>query len=176
MTTRPDRLRRPAPGPEAPEDGFSLIELMVVVLIIAILLAVAVPSFLGARSRALDRATQANVRLSLTSALALQADDGFFPTAAAMPAAMSTAEPSMSYVASNVDSADFETMSVGVDAGRYTIVVAALSKTGRCYYVRDDTRAGTGIEFGTRADGAAGNCRADDVSNVSWSFDSWAAT
>jgi type IV pilus assembly protein PilA len=44
------------------DSGFTLIELMVVVLIIAVLLAIAVPTFLGARENAQRRAAQSNVR------------------------------------------------------------------------------------------------------------------
>jgi len=49
------------------EDGFTLIELMVVVLIIAILIAIAIPTFLGARSRAQDKQAQSNLRNALTA-------------------------------------------------------------------------------------------------------------
>ena len=49
------------------EEGFTLIELMVVVLIIAILMAIAIPTFLGARSKAQDRAAQSNIRNALTA-------------------------------------------------------------------------------------------------------------
>jgi type IV pilus assembly protein PilA len=49
------------------EDGFTLIELMVVLLIIAVLLAIAIPTFLGARNRSNARATQENLRNALTS-------------------------------------------------------------------------------------------------------------
>jgi type IV pilus assembly protein PilA len=49
------------------EEGFTLIELMVVVLIIAILIAIAIPTFLGARARAQDRAAQSDLRNGLTA-------------------------------------------------------------------------------------------------------------
>src|SRR5215467_12294409 len=49
------------------EGGFTLIELMVVVLIIAILIAIAIPTFLGARQRAQDRAAQSDLRNGLTA-------------------------------------------------------------------------------------------------------------
>lgn len=60
------------------DEGFTLIELMVVVLIIAVLVAIAVPSFLGFRSRAQDRAAQADLRNTLLAEKANWIDDGAF--------------------------------------------------------------------------------------------------
>ncbi|MDH3308052.1 MAG: prepilin-type N-terminal cleavage/methylation domain-containing protein [Acidimicrobiia bacterium] len=56
------------------EEGFTLVELMVVVLIIAILIAIAIPTFLGARTRAQDRAVQSDLRNALTAAKVHYAD------------------------------------------------------------------------------------------------------
>jgi prepilin-type N-terminal cleavage/methylation domain-containing protein len=60
------------------EQGFTLIELLVVIIIIGILLAIAVPSYLGFRDRANKSAAQANVRSAVPAVEAFYADNGTY--------------------------------------------------------------------------------------------------
>src|SRR2546422_4870380 len=76
------------------EEGFTLIELMVVVLIIAILIAIAIPTFLGARQRAQDRAAQSNVRNAFTAEKTFFTDGQSYTELAAD---MTAIEPSLTY-------------------------------------------------------------------------------
>jgi len=52
------------------DAGFTLIELMVVLLILAILLAIAIPTFLGVTKSANDRAGQSNLNTAMVNAKA----------------------------------------------------------------------------------------------------------
>jgi prepilin-type N-terminal cleavage/methylation domain-containing protein len=60
------------------EDGFTLIELLVVLIIIGVLLAIAVPSYLGFKDRAEMRASGSNVRAAIPAVEAYYADNNTY--------------------------------------------------------------------------------------------------
>src|SRR5437667_860944 len=96
------------------ERGFTLIELMVVVLIIAILIAIAIPTFLGARQRAQDRQAQSNLRNAFAAEKVVYTDNQTFTT---NTATLSGIEPSLNYVAN-------ATVSGAADAKEVHVVTA----------------------------------------------------
>ena len=150
------------------EEGFTLIELMVVVLIIAILLAIAIPTFLGARNRANDRAAQSSLRNALTAAKVLFTDSQDYTSATV--SALKAEEPSLNIVASGTDSTTAKMVSVLGDTSS-TFFAAAFSKAGTCFYIMDNSATGgDGTTYGSAASVGGAGCDAAAAKAASGSF------
>jgi type IV pilus assembly protein PilA len=141
------------------DQGFTLIELMVVVLIIAILLAIAIPTFLGAQTKAKDRGAQSAVRNGLTAAKTVYADQGDYSTATST--ALTAVEPAIAFVAS--------TGAAGSSVGPKSVSVyttatiwygSVLSASNVCYYIRDSIDPATtpGTSYAKVADSSSTLC------------------
>jgi type IV pilus assembly protein PilA len=117
------------------EEGFTLIELMVVVLIIAILIAIAIPTFLGARQRAQDRAAQSDLRNALTAEKTYYTDGESFT---ADTTSLTNIEPSLQWNVS-VDKGPMVT----VDAAFNQVCLERKSKSGTTFALAD-IATGTG--------------------------------
>jgi type IV pilus assembly protein PilA len=140
------------------EGGFTLVELMVVVMIIAILMAIAIPTFLNSRKRAQDSAAKSNVRNGLAAAQSVFSQDQVYPATAAMVTAMAAEEPSLTFVATSSTSA--KTISVMTDPATSSVVVSGLSKSGKCFATKNVSAVGGGTTDYELTAGSSSNCLA----------------
>jgi type IV pilus assembly protein PilA len=126
------------------DKGFTLIELMVVVLIIAILIAIAIPTFLGLRRRAQDRAAQSNLRNGLTAAKAFYTDAESYSGFNA--AAGETIEPSLTWADGAGSSLNTVNVIVVGAAPSQELVLNTESASGQEFCIAD---LSTGATAGT---------------------------
>jgi type IV pilus assembly protein PilA len=123
------------------EHGFSLIELMTVVLIIGVLVLLALPTFLGARTRAHDRATQADVRNAFAAEKAYYADNLTYTTNAAT---MTAIEPAITYVDGDTPLVS-DIVYLHLHPVPNEIYLSAMSDSGTCWYLLETD--GSGARF-----------------------------
>jgi type IV pilus assembly protein PilA len=144
----------------AGDEGFTLIELMVVVMIIAVLIAIAIPSFLGFRRSAQDRAAQSEIRSVLLSEKAFWLENA-------------------AYTETDTDITDFEPNSVidadptvGVSLDQFddgTVCIQRTSDSGTTFGVWESATEGT--YYGDNGDLGLVACAA--AAPVDWAQGGW---
>jgi type IV pilus assembly protein PilA len=162
------------PGPRRDDErGFTLIELMVVVLIVAILLAIAIPTFLGARTTANDRATQANVRNAFTTARIYYNGPGEYTEDVT---AMRALEPSISWTNAPLDAGSpdraIQIRVYDTPGPNQTVIVVGRTRQGRCFYLKDVMGGATAGTFYERQAGSSACAAPDDPDAWTWA-DRW---
>jgi type IV pilus assembly protein PilA len=134
------------------DEGFTLIELMVVVLIIAILIAIAIPTFLGQRRRAQDRAAQSGLRNALVVAKTYFTDNqtyvGFDATDG------EAIEPSLTWEDLAAATAPAAAGTVGIVTPQLTqtnVLLVSKSASGDFFCISESSTGGGGTNYDTDA-------------------------
>ncbi len=141
------------------QSGFTLIELLVVIIIIAFLAAIAIPTYLGARSHAQDTAALASIRNALTVVESARVDA---PNYAVLTAAdLEVIEPDITWrvaAANLVDSATLQiTAAVTAEASRKemdfygeawdTFDLGVVSESGNKYGIQVKVSGPSGVTY-----------------------------
>lgn len=135
------------------DEGFSLIELLVALLVMGILLAIAIPTFLGTTNAADDRSAQSNLASALTDAKSTFESQG--QTYGTGPGSDVALADTLQKGALNLDfkagslgsspalgsSGAQSEVSVSVSSDGNGAVLAAYSVPGNCFYVIDNAQA-----------------------------------
>jgi prepilin-type N-terminal cleavage/methylation domain-containing protein len=114
------------------QAGFTLIEMMVVLLVMAILLGIAIPTFLSSKAGAQDESTQSDLSNARISAKALYVNEGTYPVVADMVSGLNSQEPNLSFV-KKAAAEGTNQISVNVSASGQQVVLVDYSASGTCW-------------------------------------------
>jgi prepilin-type N-terminal cleavage/methylation domain-containing protein len=147
------------------EEGFTLIELMVVVMIIGQLIAMSIPTFLGTKAHAQDLSAKAAAARTLQTARIVYSDHATYTDATTT--ALTSAEPSMAFVGAATPSTGSRVPSTdATDATGITFISAVWSPSGNCFYIRD--RTNVGVDYARRTAGTQANCNAANLAGITF--------
>ena len=102
------------------EKGFTLIELLIVIVIIAILMAVAIPAFLGQRQKAQDSAAKSTLRNGMTAMETFFVDNQTYVGADAAGVMEGVESSYLWTVGGNGDAAAKPQAEIGITAAKLT--------------------------------------------------------
>lgn len=163
------RHRTPYAG-HSGDDGFTLIELMVVLLVMGILMAIAIPTFLGVTGTANDRSMQSNLTNAMETAKVVFARQDTYPKTATMVAQLNNDEPVFHFQSTASSHLTQISVATATTSTGLTLEFAGwMTKTKICWLARDTetTSSGhVGVQYNYNAKVAATGCTAKATGTV----------